>query len=321
MSTVNKQVQQCVASTSSGEQIIFSSVHIHGRQPGPSLAVIAGLHGGEYCGIEAAIQVASLLKPEDLVGEIRIVPVANLPGFMSRTMFTIPQDGKKLSSQFPGQMAGTYTQQLAAMLFHKVIAPSELVIELRGGELTENMAHYVSIQRIADGAYNARAKKLVECFGCRNIILRKPRSMLSENESAYCAATFVGKVGVLAEAGGWGLRKEEDVSFLKTGIMNIMSEIGMLNQAVVSSVNNHIYFESFVDVTSPVEGVFKCNVDVDQHVELGTVLGTVRDFAGDLITEIRAPETGVVLGIVTAAGVTEGVTIVGLGRPMEQNTT
>jgi len=312
MNKKGKKFQMITQSTSTGEQISFPLGKILGGHSGPVLGIIAGIHGGEYCGMEAALRLYSMFEASKLNGEVRIVPVANVAGLMSRTMFVSPQDGKKLSRCFPGRMEGPYTEKLAAMLFREVIGSSDFVFEFRGGELVETMAHYVSIQRTGDEAYNKKACELAELFGAKNVILRQNREA-GISESAYAAATFAGKVGLLAEAGSQGLRLEEDVNFLVSGVLNIAGHLGMIDRKPGPPPGAYFYMDRFVDVVSPVEGIFDCIVKVDELVESGQKLGTVRNFGGQVIAEITAPERGMILGIVTAAGVIEGATVIGIG--------
>ena len=182
----------------------------------------------------------------------------------------------------------------------------------------EDMAHYVSVQRTGDKEYDRRALELAKVFGCRNIILRKVRTEPNPGESPYASATFAGKLGMLAEAGGWGLRRPEDVAFLTEGIRNVAAHVGILKDSEVSSKPDEekVYFESFVDVFSDAEGFFDCEVAAGETVKRGQLLGRIRSLFGETLSELHAEEDGVILGIVTAAGVTAGTVVIGLGRPM-----
>jgi predicted deacylase len=312
MNTKNRQLQTITCSMGSGEQISFPLGRIQGSGSGPVLSVIAGIHGGEYCGIEAAIQLYNCFDPASLRGEVRIIPVANVAGLMSKTMFVSPQDGKKLSRAFPGNMNGSYTEKLAAMIFRELIEPSDFLVEFRGGEIVEAMAHYISFQRTMDETYNTTTRQLAEQFGARNVILRQVRRP-GPAESAYGAATFAGKVGLLAEAGSHGLRLKEDVDFLVSGVLAITGSLGMIDRNPGPPLENHVYMNRFIDVRSPAEGIFDCTVALDEMVTQGQELGTIRDFSGQVIAKITAPAAGVVLGIVTAAGVCKDVTVIGIG--------
>ena len=316
MAKKGKEFQTVTCSMGTGEQIAFPLCRIAGSEPGPVLGIVAGIHGGEYCGIEAAIQLYSAFDSDTIKGTVLIVPVANVAGLMSQTMFVSPQDGKKLSRAFPGDMNGSYTEKLAAMIYRELIEPSDYVIEFRGGEVVETMAPYISIQRTGDAVYNESSRALAEQFGAKNVILRQARQAEAA-ESPYGAATFAGKVGLLAEAGSHGLRPEADVNFLVSGVLSLAGSLGMIPPNPAPDPRPFVYMDRFIDVRSPAEGIFDCSVGLDEMVSPGQSLGTIRDFSGQVIAEIMAPESGVVLGIVTAAGAPNDVTVIGIGAVIE----
>src|SRR5438046_6257887 len=68
---------------------------IRGRQPGPTLAVTAGIHAAEYPGIASATRLARDVDPAALRGTLIVVPPVNSPGFYERTMYTNPEHGQK----------------------------------------------------------------------------------------------------------------------------------------------------------------------------------------------------------------------------------
>ncbi len=309
----SKEIRTIVASTSSGEQISFPLAIIRGENRGPVVGIIAGLHGGEYCSIDAALRMYSLFNPPELNGEVRIVPVANVPGFMSRTMFVVPQDKKNLAHHFPGRPDGSYSEQLARLIHQEVIDSCDCVIELRGGELVEMMAPYASVQRTEDEKYNTRAKEMAESCGIENVILREIRPP-KESEAAYAAAAFSGKLSILIEAGGQGLRSEEDVTLVTSAILNISGHLGMIDHKAPASAVKHTYMDSFIDVVSPAEGMFYCEVEINEEVRKGSVVGIIRNYGDELVSQVHAPEDGIVLGIVTSFGVRQGTTVMGLGR-------
>ena len=55
---------------------------VRGQNPGPTLAITAGLFPSEYCGIEAASRLYALTEPGDLLcGTLVVLPCVNLHGF------------------------------------------------------------------------------------------------------------------------------------------------------------------------------------------------------------------------------------------------
>jgi predicted deacylase len=126
---------------------------------------------------------------------------------------------------------------------------------------------------------------------------------------------FSGKLGLLAEAGSNGLRGEDDVSFLTDGVQNVAAHLGMIERPFepVASPHRRVIKE-FLDVRSPTDGLFEPTVPVDAEVTAGQLVGRILDFDGKALADIVSPENGVVLGIVTAYGVGEGATVIGIGK-------
>lgn len=50
---------------------------VNGAHPGPRVLITAGVHGGEFTGIDAATRLASLLEPGQVHGQLIVCPVAN----------------------------------------------------------------------------------------------------------------------------------------------------------------------------------------------------------------------------------------------------
>ena len=96
-----------------GEIVSIPHAVVEGTRPGPSMAVVAAVHGSEYTGIEAAIRLYRDLDPNEVQGTLRMAVVANVPAFRARTMYTCPIDGNNLGTSFPGSATGNYSELLA----------------------------------------------------------------------------------------------------------------------------------------------------------------------------------------------------------------
>src|SRR5258707_5585218 len=88
-------------------------IDVAGPGQGPKLTVIAGVHGCEYASMAAVRQWSAGLSGLDLRGSVRAVPVLNLPAFLARSPFVVPEDGKNLNRCFPGDPDGTLADRLA----------------------------------------------------------------------------------------------------------------------------------------------------------------------------------------------------------------
>ena len=100
-----------------------------GQADGPTLTVLAGVHGDEYEGVRAIPQIFRALELAQLRGRLITVPVCNVPAYRTATRSS-PIDGLNLARVFPGDAHGTVTQRIAHMLTEQMIAPASLLIDL-----------------------------------------------------------------------------------------------------------------------------------------------------------------------------------------------
>ena len=85
---------------------------VEGAEPGPCLLVTAGVHGSEFCSIEAALRVMRM-DPERIKGTLLVLPILNVQGFRRRSIYVMPEDGRNLNRMFPGRHDGSTSERLA----------------------------------------------------------------------------------------------------------------------------------------------------------------------------------------------------------------
>mgnify|MGYP000361620246 FL=1 len=100
---------------------------ICGVKDGPTILITAGIHSAEYVGIQAAMELAKEFQPEELKGNVIIVPLVNVSGFEHRTMSLVYEDGKNLNRVFPGDPEGTAADRIAYTIVTKLFFYSRLL--------------------------------------------------------------------------------------------------------------------------------------------------------------------------------------------------
>ena len=110
---------------------------VHGVGDGPGVLITGGVHGGEYPGIEAAMRLARELDPRELRGTVVVVHPVNLPAFHARVQYLVPQDGKNLNRQFPGNALGTVSERMAHVLMSEIVHRVDAWVDLHGGDIHE----------------------------------------------------------------------------------------------------------------------------------------------------------------------------------------
>jgi predicted deacylase len=280
---------------------------VRGRD-GPTLALIAGVHGCEYSSIAAVGEVVRRLEGQELAGRVLAVPVVNVSAFRMRTPFVTPEDGKNLNRCFPGRADGSYSEALADGVFEQVIAASDYTIDLHGGDLVEALEPFVLYD---ESPVEEAARAMAAAFGLRYAVC-SPRAERIEG-TTVAAAADAGIPALVAEAGGRGLLEADAVRALAGGVENVLRALGMVPGEPRPAPAGAMLFRRFTWLYSPVAGWWQPSVDVGERVSAGSALGRVRDLLGDELAEIAAPADGVVLFMTSVPPVDEGSILLGLG--------
>jgi predicted deacylase len=284
-----------------------------GASDGPHLALIGGIHGGEYSSIAAVVRVMTELDANELSGSITAVPIVSMQSYERRSPFVVPEDGKNLNRSFPGSAAGTYTDALARCIFEQVIAPADVLIDLHGGDMVEALEPFTIYEA---SPVEKAADALAVAFGLPYVVREEPRpgSLGGMTSSAAAAA---GIPAIIAEAGGCGQLEESAVQLLADGVRNALRQLGMLPGDVAPPPAPMQRVGRFDWLTSRDAGWWASAVRAGDKVGEGTLLGRVHDLWGDVIEEIYAPADGVVLFLTTSPAVTTDGLLLGLGAELE----
>jgi predicted deacylase len=278
-----------------------------GRTDGPRVALIGGIHGGEYSSIAAVTKVMRELDTSQLAGSIVAVPVVSMQSYVRRSPFVIPADGKNLNRAFPGSYDGTYTEVLARSIFDELIAPADVLIDLHGGDMVEALEPF-SIY--AASPVEARADALACAFGLRYVVREEPGGL---GGMTTIAAAEAGKPAIIAEAGGCGLLDQGAVDLLARGVVNSLRHLGLLPGEPDPPAAPLQRVGRFDWLRCARAGWWAPSVAVGDEVAAGERLGEVRDLWGDVHEEIRATADGVVLFLTTSPAVGDDGLLLGLG--------
>ena len=277
---------------------------IEGAAPGPVLLVTAGVHGSEFCSIEAALRMARL-APADLRGTLVVLPLLNPGGFRARSVYVMPQDGKNLNRMFPGRPDGTLSEQLAHWLVTAVYPEVDAYLDLHGGDLDESLAPFSLYPR-----GSAASKTLAAVFGL-------PVAVEAGGEGyTINAAGKLGIPSVIAEVSGNGLWDEAGVTTLTDGTLRVMRHLGMIDRAVPPVPQAAPRFVTMWVPPAPVTGLWYPAVAVEETVAVGAVLGEIRDVFGQVLATVRSEQAGAILYRLASLSVNAGEALLGVGSPL-----
>jgi len=283
------------------EELEIPFAIIEGAAAGPCLLITAGVHGSEYCSIEAAVRLMQT-KPEEIGGTLLILPILNVEAFRRRNIYIMPQDGKNLNRMFPGNPDGTTSEQLAHWLVTEAFPKADAYIDCHGGDLDEGLAPFTIFPAGCE-----KSKALAGAFGIPVAVAAGGAGHTVD------AAHKLGIPSILPEVSGNGLWGETTVGRMTDGIRRVMQHIGMLpGGAPVTPLNVVTMWVP----AAPVTGLWYPKKDLSEPVARGELLGEIKTVFGETLASIHSEKEGFVLYRLTSLSVNEKEALLGVGTPV-----
>ncbi|MBT4519628.1 MAG: succinylglutamate desuccinylase [Halieaceae bacterium] len=279
---------------------------VQGSQTGPVLALIAGIHGYEYATITALQQLRQTLDPASLSGTIILVHIANPPSFLGRTIYTSPVDGKNMNRVFPGDPDGSLSERIAHLITNAVIERADYVVDLHGGDGNEALFPYIYMPKVGDDRLDMASRNMAIAFGLEHIVIDDSALEAPEN-STFVDRTALsrGIPAITTETGGRGLNSQQRVALTTAGAWNLLRHLKMV-PGQASMNKSVVWLYDYKVLRSPITGIFRATVEEGSMVAKDSLIGTLHDFFGDFIGEIRTPVAGFVNYVVATPPVSEG---------------
>ncbi|MDI6846180.1 MAG: M14 family metallopeptidase [Candidatus Saccharicenans sp.] len=290
---------------------------INGNKPGRVLAAVAGVHPYEYPPILALYRIKEMLRPEELSGTLILVHIANLPAFQKRTIYYNPYDWKNLNRVFPGDPAGTQSQRIAAVITAEIIEKVDALVDMHCGDGNEALIPYTYWMISGDRELDAVTRDMALAFGLKHIIIDSTRSQ-DIKESKYLGNTAIlrKKPAITTESGYLGRVDEEAVSANANGLLNVMKYFRML-PGEVRFRHDAVWVDKYEVVYSNHDGLFYPRSGMGDYVKAGEVVGIITDYHGNVLEEVKAAFTGMLLYIIGTPPCNRGEPLFELGRIKE----
>ncbi len=272
---------------------------VEGAKEGPCLLVTAGIHGSEFCSIEAALRLLAT-DPERLAGTLLVLPIVSLASFFKRSIYLMPGDGKNLNRMFPGRPDGSASERLAHWLVTEAFGKADAYVDLHGGDLNEALVPF-SLFREGD----QRSEALGRSFGLPILI-----ASLYEGFTV-AAASMRGVPAIIAEVSGNGLWDDTSVGQLSDGLARVMHHLGMIEERPKPPPAVSLMTLTFV--SSAHQGLWYPYQTIGAEVAKDQPVGEIRNLLGERKNVIAAPLGGRVLFQMTSLSVNEGEALLGVG--------
>lgn len=290
-----KGVQDCVIKASldlqedyfgMGTQIPY--VFIKGKQPGKKGVILSGIHGDELNGIQIIHRLIELLPPENLAGELLLIPIVNVPGFNLHSRY-LP-DRRDLNRLFPGQPDGSEGSRLAWSIWTNFIQGADFGIDFHSASYNRwNFPHVRGNMRLE------KVRKIASSFGATISIHSK-----GVKGSLRREATMRGIPIILFEAGQANRFESGITESGVRGVFGILSYFQMLTDRFLSESIPEpavFYYSKSQWIRSCCGGLFIPQIFPGDLVQPGNVLGDIHSIHGDIRDPVRSEINGRVIGL------------------------
>ena len=291
---------------------------INGSRPGKVLALVAGVHGYEYPPILSLYRLKNTMDPSSLSGTLILVHIANLQSFQKRIIYYNPYDWKNLNRVFPGDPEGTICQRVAYVLKKEVVDRCDYLIDMHCGDGNEALIPYTYWMISGNKELDEISKNMALAFGIKYIIIDKSRTKdLSDSKYLGNTAVLFKKPAITTESGYLGKTDEESVVRNTKGIMSVMRFFGMI-QGEPEMVPDPIWIDKYEVVYSKEDGLFYPLTEMGYFAQKGEKVGYLTDYLGNVIQELRAPFTGIVLYIIATPPANKGEPLFEVGSVLNK---
>lgn len=205
-----------------GNLMIPITVAVGGR--GPTLLVTGGVHGDEYEGPLAILDLARTVQAEDLRGRLILLPFMNHPAVKAGTRVS-PIDGVNLNRCFPGGPGASVTGQIADYALRGLAAEADLVLDLHSGGKTLDFLPFAASHVLDDKGLERRCAAAARAFSAPWTMRMFELDPTGLFDTAVEAA---GVAFVTTELRGGGSATAESVACARRGLRNVMIHAGLI---------------------------------------------------------------------------------------------
>jgi hypothetical protein len=273
-----------------GSRIALPLIEYRGS-PGPSLFIGAGIHGDELTGLASIWKLYEFLKGKDIRGTITIMPAMN-PDGLSYNVRGIPEAEVDLNRLYPGKPNGYLAERICAKIWD-IAKKHDAIVDFH----TMGPSIPFVLTDLVTGELKEKMDKLAEATGITVLEELSAEEYALQNLGASLGgvATSAKIPNITIELGG---SKGIDWDSVEAGflsIKNVLVHMGMIKGTRTRVTSSIVIPEKGYrrdDVFSDKPGVVEYVVKMGDKVRKGATLARIRDVYGNIVQEIKMPESG-----------------------------
>ena len=275
---------QPIARLPSGTAIEIPVFSYHAKKDGPTLLLMAGMHGDEINGVEIMRRILRHKLFKVTAGRVLCIPVLNVFGFINFSR-EVP-DGKDVNRSFPGNRKGSLASQFAHFMISDILPHIDYGIDFHTGG--KQLNNYPQIRTTLDDPANFQ---LASAFHAPFTINSPYRDKSLRKEAAK-----MGKP-ILVYEGGESLRlRKPAIDAGIEGMQRLMKHLDMIEQAPAPREEN-ILIQKSSWARARMAGLHHAQVHNGSFVKKSEKMGALTDPFGTYEKNIRAVQDCHILAI------------------------
>jgi len=295
-----KEININIARLPSHTQIDTPIYVYRSTEPGPVLALMAGMHGDEINGMEIVRRILEQGHNKVKRGTVICMPIINVYGFLNYSR-EVP-DGKDINRSFPGTKGGSLAARVAWHVTHDIIPNIDVGVDFHTGGAMR--ANHPQVRCVMKEEVNV---ELANAFHAPFTLDAPFRP-----HSLRLTAAKKGKHIIVYE-GGESLRLDKDaIDEGVNGTLRLMKHLKMIDKAPAPKAENKIIWSSSW-VRARNAGLFQPVVSCGELIQKDQPVGTLTDPFGEFKEEIKSPSMGYVVGLNNNPVVNAGDALLHLG--------
>ena len=295
-----KQINANIAKLPTRTTIDIPIIVSRSKKEGPTLLLMAGMHGDEINGVEIVRRMISnnYHRPEN--GTTICIPIVNIYGFLNFSR-QLP-GGKDLNRSFPGTIHGSLASQIAYHLRTSILPYIDFGLDFHTGGSRIN--NYPQIRGKMDDAINL---EMAKAFGAKYIVNSPFREKSLRKEAGK-----LGKSILVYEAGESLRLRKNAIDEGVNGALRVMKHLGMRREAP-KQIHEPIQLSTSKWIRASASGLYYTYVRTGDVIKKGQDIGMIAGPYGDYQKKIRSSMSGHVIAINNTPIINRGDALMHIG--------
>jgi predicted deacylase len=284
------------------EVVIWTHVLV-GAQPGPTLALLAGLHGDEWLHLQFFRKFVETFDPDAVSGSVMLMPIANAVAFgsLSRCVHD-DSDSPDANRAFPGGTGRKFNwlaDQVAATIATEVLTVTDYLLDFHLGIWGVTMGSSIVGIDYSDEEVNRKSLDMSLAFGTPLVMMAR---MIKHWPGPKSSQSYAGEVlGIPASGsmlGGAGFDRDLEKTWMDDnlqGVYNVMTFLDMM-PGEMNLPKEYLVYESVQRISPKTGGFLVPANEVEtfgREIREGELLGRiVSPFTLKTIEELVVPVDG-----------------------------